>query len=285
MDDDNLGYGNNRHADDSDSLVLQRTKTGEDQENAEMWRGLIQSNGLRAQRFYIAVQQENTLRTMYQLRMLLERESLLSAAWKRFAISLSMLFAAEKDVEICKLEGSKPSSSSNPSRVGKTQVDENLRILARQKVDRSVPSLKVLSGMLNTYYADFSSVDPSLREYAEGVENLIKANMDGGWQSQLKAMSPMNLLNVGNHESSSNQHQYKADKYAMQERLSTNEEYMKSSIMQLCKAMKIRISRMGWKYFKMESGQVSLLLTSAEQVRSNLKSGRIRDASIMENLT
>jgi hypothetical protein len=283
MDDDNLGYGNNRHADDSDSLVLQRTKTGEDQENAEMWRGLIQSNGLRAQRFYIAVQQENTLRTMYQLRMLLERESLLSAAWKRFAISLSMLFAAEKDVEICKLEGSKPSSSSNPSRVGKTQVDENLRILARQKVDRSVPSLKVLSGMLNTYYADFSSVDPSLREYAEGVENLIKANMDGGWQSQLKAMSPMNLLNVGNHESSSNQHQYKADKYAMQERLSTNEEYMKSSIMQLCKAMKIRISRMGWKYFKMESGQVSLLLTSAEQVRSNLKSGRIRDASIMEN--
>ena len=283
MDDDDIGYGNNRHAHDPDSLVLQRTKTGEDEENAEMWRGLIQSNGLRAQRFYIAVQKESTLRTMYQLRMLLERESLLSAAWKRFAISLSMLFAVEKDVEICKLEGLKPSSLSKPSRVGKTQVDENLRILARQKVDRSVPSLKVLSGMLNTYYSDFSSVDPSLREYAEGLENLIKTNMDGGWQSQLKAMSPINLLNVSNHESSSNRHQYKADRYTMQERLSTNEEYMKSSIMQLCKAMKIRISRMGWKYFKMESGQVSLLLTSAEQVRSNLKSGRIRDASIMEN--
>ena len=280
--DDDINNEDNPDAHDPDSILSRRPKNNKEQENVEIWRGLIQSNGLLAQRFYIAAQKENTLRAMYQLKMLLDRESLLSAAWKRFAISLSMLFASEKDIEVCRLEGDKPTSPSNSSRVGKTKVDDNLRILARQKVDRSVPSLKVLSSMLNSYYSDFSSVDPSLREYAEGLDKLMKVSMDGGWQSQLKAMTTIKILNAVNNDSCSAPHS-NADKHAMQERLSTNEEYMKSSIMQLCKAMKIRVCRMGWKFFKMEAGQVSLLLTSAEQVRSNLKSRRIRDASIAEN--
>jgi len=281
MDDERTNEGS-RDANETDSMSPRRTKNIKEQENMEMWRGLIQSNGLLAQRFYIAVQKENALRAMHQLDVLLDRESKLSAAWKRFAISLSMLFASEKDIENYRLEGVKSTSPSNSTRVGKATVDDNLRILARQKVDRSVPSLKVLSGMLNSYYSDFSSVDPSLREFAKGLDKLMKNNVDGTWQSQLKAMATLNLLNTVNNDSfpSSNSD---ADRHAMQERLSTNEEYMKSSIMQLCKAMKIRVCRMGWKFFKMESGQVSLLLSSAEQVRSNLKCRRIRNASIVEN--
>jgi hypothetical protein len=152
-----------------------------------------ESESLSAQRLYIVTQKENTLRAMYCLRMLLDKEILLSAAWKRLAISLSMLFAAEKDIEVCKVATTKTSSPGKSIKIDKDTVDDNLRILARQKVDRSIPSLKVLSGMLNAYYADFSSVDPSLDEYATSIQDIISPNSHngGGWQSQLKAMSPV----------------------------------------------------------------------------------------------
>jgi hypothetical protein len=164
--------------------------------------------------------------------------------------------------------------------VGRTKVDDQLRILARQKVDRSIPSLKVLSGMLNAYYADFSSVDPSLREYVEGI-NRIQTSQDTGdsWQSHLKAISPIQLLKSNSIPSTVE----KVDKFAVKERLNRNEYHMKSSLMQMCKAMKIRVSRMSWKYFKMESGQVSLLLSAAEQARSNLKYTRASNASVIED--
>ena len=156
--------------------------------------------------------------------MLLEKEILFSAAWKRFAISLSMLFAAEKDIEGCKSGRSKFPSLGLQKSVGRTKVDDQLRILARQKVDRSIPSLKVLSGMLNAYYADFSSVDPSLREYVEGI-NRIQASQDTGdsWQSHLKAISPIKLLKSKNSIPSTVE---KVEKFAVKERLNRNEYHM-----------------------------------------------------------
>jgi hypothetical protein len=83
----------------SDVILSRRNRIHKRRETPKMWQNMIQSDSLRAQRFYISAQKENTLRAMYRLRMLLEKEILFSAAWKRFAISLSMLFAAEKDIE------------------------------------------------------------------------------------------------------------------------------------------------------------------------------------------
>ena len=264
----------------SDKILSRRNRIYEQQEFPEKWHRIIRSKSLRAQRFYISAQKENTLRAMYRLRMLLEKEILLSAAWKRFAISLSMLFAAEKDVEDSKIGRSKDASSSKKTKVGRTIVDDNLRILARQKVDRSIPSLKVLSGMLNAYYADFSAVDPSLREYTNGIGKVMKSKNAHLWQNHLKA--PIKLLRGVSTGSTSDKGMRKVDRFAAEERLSTNEEYIKSSLMQVCKAMKIRLSRMSWKFFKMESGQVSLLLSASEQVRSNLKNARSRSSTSLD---
>jgi len=266
------------HMHQSDRILSRRNKIHEKQESPRKWEKLIPSHGLRAQRFYIAAQKENTLRAMYRLRILLEKEILLSAAWKRFAICLSMLFASEKNFEVCKVGGTQVSVVKN--KVGKTTVDDSLRVLARQKVDRSVPSLKVLSGMLNAYYADFSSVDPSLHEYARGLEKVKEPLENDGWKVQLKAMTRLSIDSPVSHSSADAR---KLERYAEEERLRTNAEYMQSSLMQICKAMKIRVSRMSWKFFKMESGQVSLLLSAAEEVRSNLKCGRSRNATVLED--
>ena len=288
-DDDYLTNGQNsstRNLDDdhagplfhSDRILADRAKIYQKQESSQMllWHKMLHSKELQAQRMYIAVQKENTLRAMYRLRMLLEKEILLSAAWKRFAISLSMLFAAEKDIENNKIGRSRSKISITlKNKIGRTKVDDHLRVLARQKQDRSIPSLKVLSGMLNAFYSDFSTVDPSLREYVQGLEMLIMStDSDDSWQSHFKALSPINLLRSDSIPSTVGN--AKIDKFAIQGRLNTNEEYMKSSLEQACMAIKIRVSRMSWKYFKMESGQVSLLLSAAEQARSNLKYTRSR---------
>jgi len=238
------------------------------------------SKSLCAQRFYIAMQKENTLRAMYSLRILLDKEILLSTAWKRLAISLSMLFASEKDIEMCKVATTKTSSPSKFIKIDKETVDDNLRILARQKVDRSIPSLKVLSGMLNAYYVDFSSVDPSLDEYARSIQKVMSPDdtNSGGWQSQLKAISPVKLLNMGSSDDSKcSPEQQEMKRQEITQKLTANEEHMISSITQFCKATKIRTARMSWKYFKMELGQVSLLLSACEQSKANLKRAMSRN--------
>ena len=113
----------------SDVILSRRNRIHKRRETPKMWQNMIQSDSLRAQRFYISAQKENTLRAMYRLRMLLEKEILFSAAWKRFAISLSMLFAAEKDIEGCKSGRSKFPSLGLQKSVGRTKVDDQLRIL------------------------------------------------------------------------------------------------------------------------------------------------------------
>lgn len=237
-----------------------------EREQAEIWKRKIQSEEMRAQRFYINAQRENTLKAMYDLRTLLDREVLLSAAWKRLAISLSMLYASERDIEMTPI-----GEVSKTGKIGRTKVDDSLRILARQKVDRSVPSLKVLSGMLDAYYTDFCSVDPSLIQHAASSQRVREMKSESTWKSQLKSFSPMNFINGDDNEMFIDHQRAEDHHFIMEKRLQMNEKNLSAALMQLCKVMKIRVSRMSWKYFKMESGQISLLLDSTSQLRSKLE--------------
>lgn len=237
-----------------------------EREQAEIWKSKIQSEEMRAQRFYINAQRENTLKAMYDLRTLLDREVLLSAAWKRLAISLSMLYASERDIEMTPI-----GEVSKTGKIGRTKVDDSLRILARQKVDRSVPSLKVLSGMLDAYYTDFCSVDPSLIQHAASSQRVREMKSESTWKSQLKSFSPMNFINGDDNEMFIDHQRAEDHHFIMEKRLQMNEKNLSAALMQLCKVMKIRVSRMSWKYFKMESGQISLLLDSTSQLRSKLE--------------
>lgn len=250
-----------------------------EREQAEIWKSKIQSEEMRAQRFYINAQRENTLKAMYDLRTLLDREVLLSAAWKRLAISLSMLYASERDIEMTPI-----GEVSKTGKIGRTKVDDSLRILARQKVDRSVPSLKVLSGMLDAYYTDFCSVDPSLIQHAASSQRVREMKSESAWKSQLKSFSPMNFINGDDNKMFIDHQRAEDHHFIMEKRLQMNEKNLSAALMQLCKVMKIRVSRMSWKYFKMESGQISLLLDSTSQLRSKLENNVSNEKKRIEEI-
>lgn len=260
-------------SDDGDSSILsRRNKTRSKQHHSELWHNALLSEELKVQSYYISLQRENTLRAMYRLRILLETEALLSAAWKRFAISLSNLFTAAKDIESCKVGD--PKGKKNPPNIGKDKVDNCLRMIARQKVERSTPSLKVLSGMLSAYYADLTSANPSLRAFTDGLKQLereksMAANSDDNWRQALKAVSPLTLFQDPD-ETLKDSRKLEIEMQVFEKRQSFNESLIKSSLLQICNSVGIRVSRMSWKFFKMESGQASLLSHAAEQVQENL---------------
>ncbi len=269
---------------DPDLILSRRARNRSKQQSPDFWQNSMLSDELKVQSYYIGLQRENTLRAMYRLRILLEKEALVSAAWKRFAISLSNLFTAGKDIESSKVGDSKRKSTS--SKVSKDRVDDSLRILAKQKVERATPSLKVLSGMLSAYYADFSSVNPSLLAFTDGLKKLetekaaFAASSDENWKQALKAVSPLTLFQ--DTDVIKDAHVLKMEMRVFEQRQSFNESLMKSSLLQLCNSIDIRVFRMSWKFFKMESGQASLLSNAAEKVQKCLGMEVQRETTLEE---
>jgi hypothetical protein len=104
---------------------------------------------------------------MTKVHALAKDEAYVGQCWKRFAISLSNLFSVEKDLETAHIgDQIKCSKKNQPFRkLRKSAVDDGLRILAREKVDRARPCLATLKAMMNSYYADLNSVVPAFKEY------------------------------------------------------------------------------------------------------------------------
>lgn len=228
------------------------------------WRESIYSEDLRVQQKYIFAQSQNSLKVMRSLHNLFRREMLLGAAWKRFAISLSNLYGAQN--QICNIG---EETMKNTKRDKK--IDECLRILARQKMDRAGPSLKILSGMIDSYYADLASVEPNLHEYVENIDLISRDDSNNNW-SRMRLANPLQMVLCGMSSETSTSVPIKSEDYsAVKRSLQINEERIKSSLLQYCLSMPIRRSRMSWKFFKMEFGQINLLLTAAEKMQSIIR--------------
>ena len=272
----------------SDAILSRRHKIHSQRSKKGNKPRFLRSEVINAQQLVVSYQREHTLRAMYRLRILLEKEALLSAGWKRYAISLSNLFGFEKDVQFSKV--SSPSKKVNTEhskgdrKLSKVSIDDSLRILAKQKVDRAIPSLNVLSGMLNAYFTDLSAVDPSLQAYSDAVEQLgyepSNINSSKGdspsWKFQMKTLSPMSLLSTSSsHDSDSlNGNSSCSDvleRRALEEQFSIHEDVLQSSLLQLCNSSHIRVARMGWKFFKMEAGQANLLNSAAVKLQSKVE--------------
>jgi hypothetical protein len=243
---------------------------------------------LEAERDLISSHLKCTTLALSKVQLLMKDEALLGQCWKRFAISLSNLFSVEKDLEQAHIgDQIKSNKKHQPFRkLRKSSVDEALRTLARGKIDRSNVSLRLLRNMLLAYYTDLNSTVPAFREYSEAIiqlhqlDNLQcissrknpRSNPQAGsneWQStldQLKAMAWGVTRNwsgtVATPESyptddgsstfeSLNSTQTKA----LQSRVLKNENRMKLSITQLCKACPLRNARMAWWYLKTELKQ------------------------------
>lgn len=228
------------------------------------WRESIYSEDLKVQQKYIFAQSQNSLKAMHSLHNLFRREMLLGAAWKRFAISLSNLYAAQN--QICNIG---EETMKNTKRDKK--LDECLRILARQKMDRAAPSLKIMSGMIDSYYADLASVEPNLHEYVENIDLISRDDSNNNW-SRMRLVNPLQKVLCGMSSETSTSIPIKSeDDTAIKKCLQINEERIKASLLQYCLSMPIRLSRMSWKFFKMEFGQINLLLTATEKMQSIIR--------------
>ena len=172
---------------DADSLKIQDSFVEYSPEAMESNDLVIHSNAIEAKRALAVLFRKRCLGTMEQLQVLSREEAHIGAAWKRFAISLSNLFAYEKEVENSRVgekkDRSKP-SSLHIWRLEKDTVDELLRVLSRQKHDRSIPSLNVLESFLAALAGDLSAVGPAVDAHNEALAQLDRFDLSSNTTSR-----------------------------------------------------------------------------------------------------
>lgn len=268
----------------------------------------IHSELLEAEKELVSSYRRTAMSSMEKLQSLTEDEAEIGMAWKRLAIALSNLFAFEKEVESTRIgeKDKKERKDHMPHRKLRTRdVEECLRGMARQKMDRSTPSLQVLGMMLGAYIADLSAVEPAVNAYSQAVVHLAdldeavangsrhknkkaSESMDcgGQWHEQLKALASLQFGEVkkqftGNSGTSLHtattatssteiENVGAQQKRAFEQRVLGNERLLRQSVTSLCRATPIRVARMAWKYFKMESGQAALLKGSSVAMRTKV---------------
>lgn len=235
---------------------------------------------------------------MEKLRILKEQEKYIGAAWKRFAISVSNLFAYEKDIETAKLGDSKSRRDLQiPYRkLNKSAVDDSLRILTRQKVERATPSIEAINNMLIAYVADLSMVQPSIQAYLDGLQQLTfqkskldilenhepkKSNEDPSGtiadkiQASLKVVKKQLTSNQDDpkgEDTTDDERRYlqRQQVQTIENRLLMNEALLKDHMTTLCKTAKIRTARMIFTFLEKELAQCTALRNSAVEMKEKM---------------
>ncbi len=250
---------------------------------------LPHSTILESERDLIASYLRSIPLAMSKIQLLIKDEYIVGQCWKRMAISLSNLFSVEKDLEQAHIgDQIKCSKKNQPFRkLRKSSIDEALRLLARGKIDRSIPSLRILQNMLNAYYTDLNSTIPAFREHSEALYYLRQSDEMHSINSNPKkslGSSPY----IGNTDwllSSLDQWRHKlygggsvaseldhtsdakfidtAQTKALKSRVLQNEKTLQSSITLLCRASPLRNARMAWWYLKTEAKQALNIHTAA----------------------
>lgn len=264
----------------------------------------IQPQLVDAESELIESYRRSSLSAMERLRLLKEEESLVAGAWKRFAISLSNLYSYEKEVEGSRVGEAKEGKDNMPYRkLGKGTVDELLRVLARQKLDRSVSSLAIIDSMLRAYVGDLSAVGPSVKSYKEAVSQLShieefpqqtssqkdhRNEGETGWQGTIKALYGM--VEITKHDSvqtatttgsSCAEGDVLSQRKAFENRVFANERLLRESLTALCRATPIRGSRMAHHFLTAEEVQATLLSSAAISLRTKIN---VADPEILQDI-
>ena len=238
------------------------------------------------------------LSAMEKMRVMTEQEKHIGAAWKRLAISISNLFAYEKDVETARFGDSKSKRDVvMPYRkLQKSAVDDCLRVIARQKVERSSPALDALNAMLNAYIADLSAVGPSVDSYMDGVRNWNTARkrhaaMAENRKTKEKERKEMPTLaeslkagleQVKKFAGASNEDEDSESKQLEEEHqrhqllrtvefhIVDNGKLLRGSLTNLCKSAPVRTARLAYRYFNIEAMQCAMLHSAAATMRGKI---------------
>lgn len=250
---------------------------------------------LEAERSLVAAYRKSSMAAMDKVRSLTEEEGQIGAAWKRFAISLSNLYSYEKEVENSKVGEINKANGGLPYRkLSKQSVDELLRLMAKQKIERSTPGLRALDGMLSAYVADLSAVPPALNAYSEAVAHLShlddapektrkkQKNAETTWSESFRALASIKLIELKKSVSSfSNSastapsstlevENAQSQRKAFERRVFANERMLRDSLTSMCRATHVRSARMAFQYFTMEAAQAALLNSAALLLRAKI---------------
>lgn len=253
---------------------------------------------LKAERDLTWSWRTRALQAMEKLSILKEQEKYIGAAWKRFAISVSNLFAYEKDIETARLGDSKSRRDLQiPYRkLQKSAVDDCLRILTRQKLERSTPSVEAIYIMLSAYVADLSMVQPTMVAYQNGLKQLAmqKSKTDSLEKEQVTetgAVDPSETLadkiqaslkvvkkqlastiNDDSKGTNSEERRYRQlqQVQTFENRMLMNEALLKEYMTTLCKTAPVRTSRMIYAYLEKEMEQCKALHDAAVQMKGKV---------------
>uniref|UniRef100_A0A7S1UTI8 PX domain-containing protein n=1 Tax=Grammatophora oceanica TaxID=210454 RepID=A0A7S1UTI8_9STRA len=274
---------------------------GEGQESSSL---AIHSELLEAERELVLSYRHSAMTATERLRSMTEQENQIGAGWKRLGEALSSLFNFEKDVESTKLldlsDADKKKKIKHPYRkLGKGTVDDLLRAVVRQRLDRSTPCLSILSAMLSAYVGDLSAVAPSIKAYMDAITQL--AHLDqvlesserqalghhrknsrkrSDWSDSINALAS-NFDDVKkkvtrsfstNSTETSTVDPETADSQRKQfeGRVRENERMLRESVTALCKATPIRAARMAHMFLSSEAAQAQLLNSSALSMRAKM---------------
>jgi hypothetical protein len=236
------------------------------------------------------------LSAMEKLRIVQNEEKHIAAAWKRFAISLSNLFAYEKEVESARLGDAKTRKDLvMPYRkLQKSAVDDVLRILAKQKMERCTPSLDVLSVMLSAYVADLSSVQPSVQSYLEALqqftlqietvqllkeakpEQIPTSTLADQIQAGLDQVKKQLVSQSGEGETGDAKRagvrlqQAELQLETMEKRVQTNEAMLQEHLTRLCRTVPVRTARMAHGFIQTERKQTGAMHGAAINTRTRI---------------
>ena len=256
---------------------------------------------LQAERDLIWNWRTRALRVMEKVRVLQDEEKNVEAGWKRFAISLCNLFSYEKEVESARLADHHKSARKDlqmPYRkLQKSTVDDILRIMAKQKMDRLSPGLDQLSVMMSTYVADLSSVQPAMDAYLDALQHLtmqsewlemlivkdvttdlrpsastLKDQIQAGItevKKQLVAMGDDSPLGSSN-PTEAELFQARAQLESMGWRLKENEELFQTHLTRLFKTAPVRGARIAYRYLQTEARQAGALHGSAINTKAKI---------------
>jgi len=256
---------------------------------------------LRAERDLIWSWRTRALQAMEKLSILKEQEKYIGAAWKRFAISVSNLFAYEKDIETARLGDSKSRRDLQvPYRkLQKSAVDDVLRILIRHKLERSTPSIDAIYIMLSTYVADLSMVQPSVASYLKGLKQLAaekskSQTLENGQRNETNSRDPSETLadrlqaglkvvtkqlastiddDWNGTESPNGEELRRSQRQQVQtieNRLLMNEALLKEYMTTLCKTAPVRTSRIIYAYLEKELEQCKALNSAAVDMKGKI---------------
>lgn len=257
----------------------------------------LHSDLLKAERDLIWSWRTRSLMAMEKLRILQEQEKHIGGSWKRFAISVSNLFAYEKDVETARLGDSKSRRELQMpyKKLQKSAVDDCLRILARQKVERSTPSIEAINVMLSAYVADLSTVQPSVRAYLEGLQQLalqksktdsleadhaevtressdtLAGKIHASFKEVQKQFTAVQDDPYGTGKKDEERmHRQRQRVQTIENRVLMNEALLKEYMTTFCRTAPIRTARMIHSYLEKETAQCAALYEASVDMRGKI---------------